>query len=126
MIGDAAGRARSDPVELRSARGDPRAFVPALTGGETALMNIGVEETSIMPFAPIRTRRFLAPSSSDPEQPRRASDIAQIEASAAERERRLIEQGEAVISGIGTMMTSEMNAASNKFIYYENENKQLP
>ena len=114
MIGDAAPRAHSDPLELRSARGDPRAFIPALAGGETALMNIGVEETSLMPFAPIRTRRFLAPSSSDPEQPRRASDIAQVEAIPAERERRLIEQGEAVISGIGTMMTTEMNAAQQQ------------
>ena len=113
MIGDAAGRARSDPVELRSARGDPTALAPALTNAELALMNIGTAEmsTSIVPFAPIRTRRFLAPSSSDPEQPRRASDVAQIEAIAANRERLLIEQGEAVISGIGVMMNTEMTAA---------------
>ena len=106
MIGDAAGRARSDPVELRSARGDPTALAPALTNAELALMNIGVTETSIIPFAPIRTRRFLAPSSSDPEQPHRASDVAQIEAIAASRERLIIEQGEAVISEIGDMMIS--------------------
>ena len=116
MIGDAAGRAHSDPIELRSARGDPNALAPALTSGETALMNIGVREmsTSIIPFAPIRTRRFLGPSSSDPEQPRRASDVAQIEAIAADRERLLIEQGEAVISGIGIMMNTEMNAAQQQ------------
>ena len=77
-------------------------------------MNIGVRETPIIPFAPIRTRRFLGPSSSDPEQPRRASDVAQIEAIAADRERLLIEQGEAVISGIGIMMNTEMNAAQQQ------------
>ena len=111
MIGDAAGRAHSDPVELRRARGDPTALAPALTNSELALMTIGVTETSIIPFAPIRTRRFLAQSSSDPEQPRRASDVAQIEAIAASRERLLIEQGEAVISEIGDMMSTEMTAA---------------
>ena len=92
MLGDAAPRAQSDPVELRSARGDPRAIMPASSGGEAALMNIGVGETSIMPFAPIRNRRFLTPSTSDPEQSRRALGVAQIEAIAAERERRLIEK----------------------------------
>jgi hypothetical protein len=68
-------------------------------------------ETSIISFAPIRQRRFLAQSSSDPERPRQASDVAQVEAIAAERERRLTEQGEAMISGMGTMMTTEMNVA---------------
>ena len=93
MIGDAAGRAHSDPVELRSERGDPTALAPALTNGETALMTIGAGESlSLVPFAPIRSRRFLAPSSSDPEAPRRASEVAQIEAIAANRERLLIEQ----------------------------------
>ena len=53
----------------------------------------------------------MAPSSSDPEQPCRASDVAQIEAIAADRERLLIERGEAVISGIGVIMNTEMTAA---------------
>ena len=110
MTGSAT-RAQSDPLELRSARGDPVAFAPALTGGETALVSTGMTETSIISFAPIRQRRFLAQSSSDPERPRQASDVAQVEAIAVERERRLIEQGEAMISGMGTMMTTEMNVA---------------
>ena len=114
MIGNATGRAQSDPIELRSARGDPVVFAPLAIEGESTVMNIGAGETSLVSFAPIRTRRFLAPSSSDPERPRKLSDVAQVEAIAAERERLLIERGEAMISGIGTMMRSEMTAAQHQ------------
>jgi hypothetical protein len=114
MIGNATGRSQSDPIELRIARGDPVELAPLAVAGERTVVNTGAGETFLVSFAPIRTKRFLASSSSDPERPRKLSDVAQFEAIAAERERLLIEHGEAVISGIGTMMNSEMTAAQQQ------------
>ncbi len=82
--GSAAERSHSDPIKLRSARGDPNRYAPALPGGRTALAlhgepsrtsalpapGVATAETSLVAVAfstlVVRPRRFLQPHVSDP------------------------------------------------------------